>query len=117
MVRPQTQRALGTLYIVLKLGGPMPSTTAREVMRRLGYDLKRTADASVLLGIPLYADTWELPPLQSLGLHRCTKEGIAHARHTRSQAQASVFQRQKLRRVRTGGTAYGGRRKGGVREK
>lgn len=103
--------AFGHLYIFLAVHGPIPSKVGRQWMQRLGFRKKVIDDAALLTGQPHGATVWSLAHFRwPAGLDR---HAIAHARHMRAKAQASVFQQKVYRRVRTGDTAYGGRQKGG----
>lgn len=101
------QHCLFVLYAVL-LRGPIHHTDARRLLARLGFrEHGVVSDAALLLGVPLYAKTWTLPEGIDLLALSCTPHDIAVARWRRECAQASVLQRQKLRRVRTGRRAWG----------
>ena len=116
MARNKLPDALVLLWAML-LRGPMPAKEGRRALRHFGYRPEHAKDAALLLEQPLYATTWQpAPHVDPLALD-CSQDAVAHARWRREQAQASVFQRQKLKRIRSGGTAYGGRRKGGVIQK
>ncbi len=98
--------ALVLLWAML-LRGPMPAREGRQRLRRLGFRPEHARDASLLLGAPLFASIWQpAPHVDPLRLD-CTDQAVAAARRARERAQASAFQRAKLKRTRTGRRAWG----------
>lgn len=96
----RTPAAIAVLYVLLRRGA-LPNRTARELMRRLGFGTNTTTRAATMLGIPGYAQDWQIPEgLDPAALlFACDTDTVAHAQLLRER-EYTFFQRRWIQKQR-----------------